>query len=406
MKEEKSTPTGLQLTPFDPAYLEDPYPVLRTLREQDPFHHDTEMHRYFPVRYQDVKAILRDSELLTEPHKSKPESFARHFYNGESSEEYSMLLADEPRHRRLRALVNELFKPKAVEKWRGRVEQVVNSVLDQIEGPEFDLVAEFAGPVPTIVIAEIMGIPTERQADFKRWSDLGVEAVFSPAPSEQALAAAEEGSRLMTEFLLQQIAERRETPQDDLITQLIASEIEGDRLTDDEIVAQCSLLLLAGNLTTTDMIGSGVRVLLENPEQLAKLRHNPTLIEAAVEEILRYESPVLNSARITGEDTEIAGCPVAKGECLHVSLAGANRDPEVYERPEQFDIERERIQHQSFGGGRHHCLGAFLARMEGQIAVLALLQRFPDLQLSERGYAQKLAPEFRGMEYCWLLTGE
>jgi cytochrome P450 len=401
---DSKLPTGIQLTPFDPEYLENPYPVLKTLREGDPFHHDRELHRFFPCRYEDVKSILRDSDLLTDPNSSKPESFARHFFNGEDSEEVSMLLADEPRHRRLRSLVNELFKPRAVEKWRDRIEKIVAEHLDRIEGPEFDLIADFAAPVPTVVIAEIMGIPAGRQSDFKKWSDMSAEAVFSPAPSEDAIAAATEGNRLLSEFLLQQISERRSAPGEDLISQLIGSEIEGDRLTDAEIVSQCSLLLLAGNLTTTDMIGNGVRALLEHPAQLEKLRARPELIEDAVEEVLRYDSPVLNSGRITPEQTQYHGCPIDKGECLHVSLAGANHDPEVYTNPASFDIERPRIQHQSFGGGRHHCLGAFLARLEGQIAILGLVQRFPHLAIGKRGFAQKLAPEFRGMQYCWLTT--
>ena len=189
-------------------------------------------------------------------------------------------------------------------------------------------------------------------------------------------------------------------------TALVASEIDGDRLSDAEIVSQCSLLLLAGNLTTTDMIGNGVRTLLENPEQLARLRAEPGLIGAACEEILRYESPVLNSGRITHQDTTYKGCPIEKGECLHVSLAAANRDPKVYENPDRFDIERPRFAHQSFGGGRHHCLGAFLARMEGQIAILGLVQKFPNLKLVEPGYEFSLAPEFRGMKHCWLSSGE
>jgi len=159
---DDNIPTGVRLTPFDPEYLENPYPLLKTLREADPFHHDTQLHRFFPCRYQDVKAILRDSDLLTDPNNSKPDSFARHFFMGEDSDEVSMLLADEPRHRRLRSLVNELFKPKAVEKWRKRIEQIVKDQLGQIKVPEFDVIADFAAPVPTVVIAEIMGIPAER----------------------------------------------------------------------------------------------------------------------------------------------------------------------------------------------------------------------------------------------------
>jgi len=400
----KEIPTGVQLTPFDPAYQQDPYPVLAEMRERDPLHHDTDLHRYFPTRYADVKAILRNSDLLTDPHNSLPDSFARHFMPS-SGGEVSMLLADEPRHLRLRLLVNDLFKPRAVAKWRSKVEEVVEYYLERIEGPEFDLIADFAEPVPTVVIAKILGIPEERQEDFKRWSKLGVEAAFNPTPSEQALADAEASMIALGEFFLGEIDRRRKTPGDDLVSQLVASEIDGDKLTDEEIAVQCILLLAAGNLTTTDMIGNGVRALLEHPEQLQKLRDNPALIEATVEEVLRYDSPVLNSSRITHDDIEYQGCPIKKGECLHVSLAGANRDPEVYENPDVFDIERPYIQHQSFGGGRHFCLGAPLARLEGQVAMLALVQRFPDLALSERGFKHSFVPEFRGMEYCWLRTG-
>ena len=397
-------PTGLQLTPFDPDYLEDPYPVIKRLREADPLHYDEELRRYFPTRYDDVRRILKDSRYLTDPHSSLPDSFARHFLI-EEGQEVSMLMADEPRHLRLRRLVNDLFKPRAVLNWRPRIESVVEFYLDRIEGPEFDLIKDFADPVPTVVIAEIMGIPGEMQQEFKHWSTLTQEAAFSPAPSEQALADAAEGMEKLEAFFLSEIERRRAEPGDDLITQLVAAEIEGDRLTDKEIIDQCVLLLLAGNLTTGDMIGNGIRALLENPSQLEKLRQQPQLIEATVEEILRYDSPVLNSGRITHEDTEYKGCPIRKGECLHVSLAGANRDPEVYENPDSFDIERPLIAHLAFGGGRHFCLGAHLARLEGQVAILGLVQRFPELGLSERGHAQGLVPEFRGMEYCWLKTG-
>ncbi len=397
----KEVPTGVELTPFDPAYLDNPYPTIKRLRELDPFHEDVQLKRFFPCRYDDVRAILRDSALLTDPHNSKPDSFARHFL-AEEGREVSMLLADEPRHLRLRRLVNDLFKPKAVERWRDRVEDVVAQQLDQLLDDEFDLIECYASVVPAIVIAEIMGIPAERQAEFRRWADQSAEAVFSPDPSPEAVRLAEEGGFELDCFFRQMIAERREAHRDDLITQLLDARIDGDKLSDQEVVDQCVLLLVAGNLTTTDMIGNGVRALLENPDQLALLRQDPGLIEAAVEEVLRYDSPVLNSARITAEDSEVRGCPVQKGECLHVSLAGANHDPAVYPNPEKFDIQREQVPHQSFGGGRHFCLGAYLARMEGQIAILRLIERFPSLRLSERGFQQKLAPEFRGMSECWL----
>jgi cytochrome P450 len=186
---------------------------------------------------------------------------------------------------------------------------------------------------------------------------------------------------------------------------MIAAEVDGGRLSEQDIINQCNLLLVAGNVTTTDMIGNGVRALLENPDQLAMLRANPDLVGAMAEEVLRYDSPVTNSGRITHEDTEIGGCPIRKGEALSVSLAGANRDPAVYENPDRFDIQRKPIPHQAFGGGRHHCLGVSLARLEGGEAILRLVQRFPNLAFSGRGHEMAAIPSFRGMKHCWLKTG-
>ena len=185
---------------------------------------------------------------------------------------------------------------------------------------------------------------------------------------------------------------------------MLAAEVEGTRLSEWDIVNQCNLLLVAGNVTTTDMIGNGVKALLQHPDQLAKLRANPDLIGATVEEILRYDSPVTNSGRISHEAIEIGGCPIRQGESLGVSLAAANRDPAVYADPDRFDIEREHIPHQAFGGGRHHCLGASLARLEGGEAILRLVQRFPKLRLGDRGFEMHSIPAFRGMTYFWLRT--
>ena len=168
---------------------------------------------------------------------------------------------------------------------------------------------------------------------------------------------------------------------------------------------QCNLLLVAGNVTTTDLIGNGTRALLENPEQWQKLRDQPELIKNAVEEMLRYDSPVVNSGRIADRDISIGGCPVHKGESLSTSLAAANRDPAVYPNPDAFDITREDTHHQSFGGGRHLCLGAHLARVEAQEAILGLIRRFPNLSLSPRGYTHHAIPSFRGMSECWVVTG-
>ena len=401
---DEPVPTGLQLSTLDETFREDPYPVLKCLRERDPAHHDTTLSRWFYTEYDEVKRILRDGNYFSDPRKSREDSFAR-FLIRDPDEEVSMLLADEPEHKRLRSLVNDIFTPRAVGAWRDRIIEVIEAHLDAIEGPEFDLIADYAGPIPTVVIAEMMGIPADRHGDFKQWSDTVVAISFNPVPEEQQMKDGIVARDALNDFFAEQIAERRKNPGEDVISQMVIAEAEGARLSDHDIIMQCNLLLVAGNVTTTDMIGNGVKALLQNPDQLAKLRANPDLIGATVEEVLRYDTPVTNSGRITHEDTEIAGCPVRKGESLNVSLAGANRDPSVYENPDKFDIEREQIPHQAFGGGRHHCLGASLARLEGGEAILRLVQRFPDLAFSERGFDMAGIPAFRGMTHCWLTTG-
>jgi cytochrome P450 len=183
---------------------------------------------------------------------------------------------------------------------------------------------------------------------------------------------------------------------------MLRAESDGDRLTEREMIRQCNLLLVAGNVTTTDLIGNGVKALLDHPDQLARLRADPALIRNAVEEILRFDSPVVNSGRIANRDIDIGGCPVHRGESLSTSLAAANRDPAVYPDPDRFDIERADTHHQSFGGGRHLCLGAHLARAEAQEAILALLARFPDLRHGAGGFRYHAIPSFRGMA-CFMV---
>ena len=208
--------------------------------------------------------------------------------------------------------------------------------------------------------------------------------------------------RRWTNSFIDEIGRRSQDLGDDLISDMLRAEVDREKLTQEEIVSQCQLLLIAGNVTTTDLIGNAVKALLDNPLQLEKLRAQPDLIANTVEEVLRYESPVLNSGRIPDRDIHVSGCPVGHGESLSVILAAANRDPEVYPDPDVFDIERKDTHHQSFGGGRHLCLGAHLARVEAQEAILGLLNRFPNLKAGERGYEYHAIPSFRGFSQLWV----
>lgn len=402
----ETLPQGIKITALDAEFRRDPYPILERLRQDAPVLNDTELVRRVFTRHDDVKAILRHKDLLSDPRAAAEGSFTREYLGANlgPDEEPSMLLMDEPGHRRLRSLVSKPFTPSAVEKWRPRTRAVVQRVLDAIAADEFDLIAEFAGPIPTIVIAEMLGIDPSLHADFKRWSDLMVQISFNPFPSEEQAAAAETAKAQLHACFEEQIRYRSAHLGDDLLSQMLRAEEEGETLTHREIITQCDLLLVAGNVTTTDLIGNGVRALLQHPEQLAKLRADRQLIEKAVEEMLRFDSPVTNSGRVSHADTEVAGCPVHKGESLSVSLAAANRDPAAYHEPNCFDIERQDTQHQAFGGGRHLCLGAHLARLEAQEAILGLIDRFPLLRLADRGFTHHAIPSFRGMSECWVAT--
>jgi len=395
--QSETVPTGVQLTALDPTFQEDPYPVLERLRRLEPMHHDTTLSRYVLTRHDDVEELLFDRSLSVDPRNAAPGSFESMFGFADQDRQPSMLFSDPPYHTRLRGLVSKAFTAKAVENMRPRIQEVVDELLDAIDATgEVDLIDAFAGPLPTIVIAEMLGVDPADRTDFKRWSDIGVQN-FNPLLSPEERARVNEAGEAMDGYLRRVIEERRARPRADLITSLIKAEEGGDQLSDDEIVSMCSLLLAAGNLTTTDLIGNGVLTLLRNPGELKKLQDDPSLIKNAVEEMLRYESPVLMSGRTPLEDRTIAGREVAAGQSVTPILAAANRDPAVYPDAERFDITRENPQHHSFGGGVHYCLGAPLARAEAQIAVGTLVRRFPAIRLSESPLVWRRVPGFRGL---------
>jgi len=401
---ESELPQGMALTALEENFREDPYPILAEIRTRAPVLEDRELSRYVYTRHDDVKTILRDSALWSDPRKANPGSFTREFLGADMEREPSMLLMDEPDHNRLRRLVSKPFTPAAVARWRPQIQAVVKRVLDDIEEPEFDLIDRFAGPIPTVVIAEMLWLDASDHAQFKTWSDTSVKIAFNPMPGDAERVAGEAAQAALVDYFDREIEVRRKNLGGDLLSAMIRAEEDGDRLTKSEIISQCNLLLVAGNVTTTDLIGNGVKALLENPEQLALLRTCPELIDNAVEEMLRYDSPVTNSGRIANRTIDIGGCPVHSGESLSTSLAAANRDPAVYPDPDRFDIKRQDTHHQSFGGGRHLCLGAHLARLEAQEAILGLINRFEVLSASPRGYRYASAPSFRGMEEFWIST--
>ena len=383
--EAAELPSGVALTPFDPAFAERPHEAFDLLRERAPVFYDEAFHRYLLTRHDDVDAVLRDRTLSVDSRKSAPDAFMALFAS-EPGRDPSILLMDPPEHTRLRSLVTKAFTPRAVESMAPRIREIVDELLDAIAGqPGFDLIVSFAGPLPTIVIAEMLGVDPADRADFKRWSDIGVMS-FDPTISPEARQAVRDASAELDAYFRRAIAERRAQPRDDLVSSLLAVEDDHGALTEEQVVTMCGLLLAAGNVTTTDLIGNGVLALLRHRDQMARLRADPALIKNAVEEMLRYDSPVVETGRQPLDDREIAGCPVGVGQSLSVMLTAANHDPAAYPEPHRFDIERADTHHHSFGGGAHFCLGAPLARIEAQTAFAVLLARLPSLRVlgSER----------------------
>ena len=390
-------PTGVKLTPLDDDFQQSPYPTYDDLRERAPVHHDSVFGRWLLTRHDDVEALLRNRDLCVDPRKAADGTFDQIFLTTLDDREPSMLFLDAPDHTRLRALVSKAFTPRAVNETAPRIQEVVDELLDAVSEREgFDLIGEFAGPLPTIVIAEMLGVDPDDQADFKRWSNSGVQ-LFDPTLSAEERQRVMEAQGALSDYFQRTIATRRAEPRDDLISSLIAAEEAGEQLTDDEIVTMCGLLLAAGNVTTTDLIGNGVLALLQHPEELRKLRDNPEMIENAVEEMLRYDSPVQQTGRIPMSDVEFGGQTIPAGQSITPQLSAANRDPAAYPEPNRFDISREDVHHHSFGGGAHYCLGAPLARLEARIGIGTLVRRFTRLRLVDGPLEYRRIPTFRGL---------
>jgi cytochrome P450 len=406
MSDKRLLPTGSQLTALDPVFREHPHEYLDRLRAEDPVHHDAELERLFLTRFDDVKTVVSNRSLSVDPRKAPPDSYFRRILSANEpleAFEPSMLQLDDPDHKRIRGLVSQAFNQRAVEAFRPRVRAIAEELLETLAGRDsFDVIAEYAAPLPIIVIAEMLGVDVGDFAQFKRWSDARSQ-IFNLArtPEQSAeLATARQG---LDDYFARAIDERRGRRGTDLISSLISAEESEDRLTRREIIITCDLLLIAGNLTTTDLIGNGVLALLNHPDQPAKLRARPELVPNAVEEILRYDPPVVQTGRVALEPLKIGGTGVRAGEVMTASLLAAGHDPTRHSDPDRFDVERTDTSHLAFGGGAHFCLGAPLARTEAQIAIPLLFERFPRVRLDRRHEIEhKQVPVFNGVRALWV----
>lgn len=401
--DNQDLPTGYQLSAMDPDYRETPWVKLRPLRQADPVHHDQQLNRYFLTRGQEVSALIKDRDLNADPKKASEGSFSQTLY-GENSKELSILMMDDPEHGRLRGLVLQAFNKRSVDAMIPKIEKIASQLADDIaaQSGEFDFIQIFGSPLPTTVMAELLGIDAADRADFRRWS-LGCMQALNPFRTPEQTQLYEESTTVLADYLARVVDKRRDAPSDDLISGLARAEEDGEKGTTEEIVLLIRLLLIAGNSTTTDMISSGLAQFLKNHDQLALLKAEPSLIENAMDEILRIEPPVAQVLRSAHEDMQVADKTVKKGDTLHMSLFGVHFDPEMNADPEKFDIKREKINHFAFGGGAHYCLGAALGKAQARIALPMLFDRFPGLGFApDREVKHKIAPAFNGYGELWL----
>ena len=389
--------SGVVYNPLSKQTAQDPYPVYAALRERDPVHRSALMNAWMFSRHADIDTILRDHRRFSnDPRKGTLSSRQR--AGLPADEEFTMLFLDPPDHKRLRALVNKAFTPKAVNALEPHIRSLLGSLLDEIDDPAgFDLMQAVAQPLPVIVIAEMLGVPPEDRAQFKIWSDQRARTL-EPSIDARERALADAANKSLNDYFRPIIEERRADPKDDIVSALAQAEEEGDRLTELEMLNMLRLLLIAGNETTTNLIGNGVLALLRHPDQLQRLRDDPSLIPLAVDELLRFDSPVQTDFRRALEDCEVNGFPLKKRDNIVLMLGAANRDPDVFDDPNRLDVGRGDRSHLSFGRGIHHCIGAPLARLEGRVVLEMLLERFSQISLRDEQPRFRNSIVLRGLE--------
>ena len=368
-----------------PDVIQDPYTYFHRLREEDPVHWNEKFEGWVLTTYEDVSKAFHDTRLSSE--RMKPSVKMEKKKAEELAATYSLLskwmvFNDPPKHTRLRMLANKAFTPKAVSELQPRILEITNELLDQIaERESIDFIKDFAYSLPILVISDMLGLPPEDRDKLKKWSDdllLFVFATNDPDRHTKAKDSLEE----MVSYLEHIIQERKKNPRNDLITAIAHAGEQGDKLTDEEIIATCVLFVFGGHETTTNLLTNGILALLTNEAEFDKLKNDPSLMSTAIEEFLRYDGPSKAMIRIAKEDVRIGDKTIREGDRLLLVQAAANRDPEKFSNPNQLDITRHPNPHLGFGRGIHYCLGAPLARLEGKIGIEQVIRRFPNMQLA------------------------
>jgi cytochrome P450 len=382
MKTRTSPPLSL-FHLLDPDVLADPYPLYARLRQESPVLWDRFLHAWVVTRYDDVAEVLGryraertpTPERLTELGMQRLAPVAQLMVR-------QMLFMDPPQHRRVRGLASTAFTARRVEALRSHICDIANDLIDRVAARgEMDVMEDFANPLPAIVTAEMLGVPTEDHEQLKDWSQTFAQMLGNFQHNPDGIDPVRGAVSDMTAYFRQALARHSGVAGDGLIGALSQARVDGDRLTDDEVIANTIVTMVGGQETTTNLIGNGLLTLLGHPAELAQLRDDPALLPTAVEELLRYESPSQHTARIAPEDAVLGGQPIEQGQAVMAVMGAANRDPERFADPDRLDLTRQDNRHLAFAWGPHFCFGAPLARMEGQIAFEALLTRLPDLEL-------------------------
>ncbi|MEZ5958844.1 MAG: cytochrome P450 [Hyphomonadaceae bacterium] len=407
MSDDDAPPPMLQLTPLNQAFRDDPHAIYRRLREGHPVYRDELAGSHVITRYKLARETLNDRTMLRGPDKVDPpgpftqrlvENFVEDPDTGEVRS-YSILLMDEPHHSRVRTPIAKALYARAA-KCKPLVDEIIDEKLAAVEPRGgFDVLGDFSIPLPIDVIGAILGVDIERRGEFREWSE-GVIQTLNPFRTPEQTAYLERSGEAIRLYFETQIADRRVNPRDDLISDVVQLKAAGADLKDEEIISNLIGLLVGGNLTTSDLIGNGVYALLTHPTELAKLKADPGIVNQVVEEVLRYDGPVDITARVTPREMEIGGCPMKARESVISLLRAANHDPDVFENPDAFDVTRKPAPHVAFGGGSHICIGAPLARIEAQAALVKLFERFPNLRLArpDEKPEKRTLPFFNGLQ--------
>ena len=374
--------------PSDPSVMADPFPVYARLREDDPVHWSPSLKSWIITRYTDVRDLLLSDHLsvnrLAQFYKSLPPADAAllkdivHYLN------LWLAFRDPPDHTRVRRIMRHAFTAQAIEDMRPQITEITDMLLDRLEAngkSDVDLIREYALQLPAFVIMDLLDVPRDMLDEFKEWSDDMAVFIGGARNSGDKYERAARGCQKMSAYFAQLIKERTANPKPGFLMDLINTRDNGDRLSDDELVATCILVLFAGHETTTNLIGNAALLLLHHPDQLAKLKSDPGLIDSTIEEVLRFDGPTNALVRVAAQDHAIHGRQIRETERVFVMVNSANRDPRIFENADRFDITRKQNRHLTFGQGIHLCLGAKLAREEGRVAIERLFARFPDLAL-------------------------